>query len=159
MKKLYYQAFVMFALATLITSCSKQESSVDAPKTTMEIWDEQYDPPYAFMNYLEANNADIYKAGVDAPPASFQLQYGGWVMPAVPYITIKTPTAEYLHETCPLDITKLTNNSTYHLLQRDTLTIGFFDFGKQHYDTYDFKPIRLLKLKTTIEPLEPASDS
>jgi hypothetical protein len=159
MKKLLYQTSMMLAAATIMISCSKQEPTVDIPEKKMEIWNDQYDPPYAFMNYLAANNPDSYKAGVDAPGASFGSQYLGWTIgPAIPYKTIKNPTAEYLHETCALDITKLTDDKTYHLLQSGTLTLGFFDFGTPHYDNYDFKPIRLLKLKTTIEALEPASE-
>jgi hypothetical protein len=47
--------------------------------------------------------------------------------PKYPFSVIDVPTPSYKKETCLLDISKLESHKTYHAIQSDKLTVGFFD--------------------------------
>jgi hypothetical protein len=141
MKKNYFRTMVFLAVGTLIISCSKDESAVNRKN---EVASTNESEPYE-LSFVEGLSP--YPAGTDAPEA-LHMPYppdDPYGVPRYPYTEIKNPTAEYLKETCLVDVSKLENGKTYHSIKSGKLTIGFFD------GPFDNSKDRLLKLKSSSE--------
>jgi hypothetical protein len=142
MKKHFVNALVSVGLLMTLSSCSKEETSVNDPGTKLSNTAAQTPYELSFGGRI----AD-YPAGKDAPKALIfpnppDDPYGG---PKFPYEVIQTPTPEYLEETCLVDVSKLENNKTYHSIQNGKLTIGFFSGASGG------SKARLLKLNSSSE--------
>ncbi|MDB5018879.1 MAG: hypothetical protein JWQ28_6 [Pedobacter sp.] len=122
MKKMKICYVAILVLGTTITSCSKEES---VPNNSV-LMAASSNPLYRHA-VLAAYSFGV--AGIDPyeklklPMDSVDPSEG----PKYPFEVIEVPTPTYKEETCLLNISKLETHKTYHAIQSNKLTVGFFD--------------------------------
>ncbi len=123
MKRNYFRSFMFLVLGTMIISCSKDEGPSAQPDekletTTKAAVTREYS--YAFKGPLQPGSTKPSTIYFPPPPDD------PWNWPSYPFTRILTPTAEYLEETCLVDVSNLENGKTYTELKNGKLTMGFF---------------------------------
>jgi hypothetical protein len=122
MKKINICYVAILVLGTTIISCSKDEAVVNNSSQMAA----SNNPLYHYSVIAPYN---VGVAGIDPseklklPIDSIDPSEG----PKYPFNVLDVPTPTYKQETCLLDISKLESHKTYHAIQSDKLTVGFFN--------------------------------
>src|SRR4051812_3326331 len=122
MKKIKLCYVALLVLGTTIISCSKEEGivnkSAQMAASNNPLYRHAVLAPYN-VGLAGVDPAEKLKLPIDSVDPSEGPKY--------PFTVVDVPTPAYKKETCLLDLAKLENHKTYHAIQNDKLTIGFFD--------------------------------